>query len=111
MNISPPTALYSSTRPTAAGPEIPHELPGTHSGHRVGPHPAGGLTGTPPYRRPPPATRTETVNDTAAPERHDGEVERFVNVSASTRLWVQETGKGGTSPLLLIMGANASGLA
>jgi pimeloyl-ACP methyl ester carboxylesterase len=38
-------------------------------------------------------------------------VERFVTVSTSTRLWVQETGESGTSPLLLIMGATYSGLA
>lgn len=38
-------------------------------------------------------------------------VERFVAISSSTRLWVHEIGEVDASPLLLIMGANASGLA
>jgi pimeloyl-ACP methyl ester carboxylesterase len=38
-------------------------------------------------------------------------VERFVPVSSSTRLWVQECGAADAPPLLLIMGANASGVA
>ncbi|MGH3853544.1 MAG: alpha/beta fold hydrolase [Pseudonocardiaceae bacterium] len=38
-------------------------------------------------------------------------MERFVDISADTRLWVQEIGDAGISPLLLIMGANASSMA
>ncbi len=38
-------------------------------------------------------------------------VERFVDISPSARLWVQEIGEIDASPMLLIMGANASGLA
>ncbi len=38
-------------------------------------------------------------------------VERFVEVDNDTRLWVEESGRPDGSPLLLIMGANASGLA
>ncbi|MBV8542897.1 MAG: alpha/beta hydrolase [Pseudonocardiales bacterium] len=37
-------------------------------------------------------------------------MERLVDISADTRLWVQEIGDLDTSPLLLIMGANASSM-
>jgi pimeloyl-ACP methyl ester carboxylesterase len=37
-------------------------------------------------------------------------VERFVDVAPDVRLWVDETGRADGSPLLLVMGANASGL-
>src|ERR687894_751826 len=40
-----------------------------------------------------------------------GAVERFVEISEGLRLWVEDFGRDDTSPLLLIMGANASGLA
>lgn len=38
-------------------------------------------------------------------------MERFVDISPATRLWVQEIGDGDSSPLLLIMGSNYSGVA
>jgi pimeloyl-ACP methyl ester carboxylesterase len=38
-------------------------------------------------------------------------MERFVEVTKHVRLWVDVTGRHDASPLLLIMGANASGLA
>jgi pimeloyl-ACP methyl ester carboxylesterase len=38
-------------------------------------------------------------------------VERFVDVAPGVRLWAEETGLADGSPLLLVMGANASGLA
>jgi pimeloyl-ACP methyl ester carboxylesterase len=37
-------------------------------------------------------------------------VERYVEVEPDVRLWVRETGAPGAEPLLLVMGANASGL-
>ncbi|MGH3830772.1 MAG: alpha/beta fold hydrolase [Pseudonocardiaceae bacterium] len=37
-------------------------------------------------------------------------MERFVDISAGTRLWVEEIGDAGASPLLLIMGANSSSM-
>ncbi|WP_369134047.1 alpha/beta fold hydrolase [Modestobacter sp. I12A-02662] len=37
-------------------------------------------------------------------------MERFVDVAPGVRLWVEETGPADGSPLLLVMGANASGL-
>lgn len=48
---------------------------------------------------------------TAARGCHSGRVERFVALSSNTRLWVQQVGDVMSSPLLLVMGANASGLA
>lgn len=38
-------------------------------------------------------------------------MERFVEVGPGVRLWVEDTGSQDRSPLLLVMGANASGLA
>jgi pimeloyl-ACP methyl ester carboxylesterase len=38
-------------------------------------------------------------------------VERFVDVTPGVRLWVEESGREDGSPLLLVMGANASGMA
>jgi pimeloyl-ACP methyl ester carboxylesterase len=40
----------------------------------------------------------------------DGEMERYVDVAPGVRLWVQDNGVPQAPPLLLIMGANASGL-
>ncbi|MQA98272.1 MAG: alpha/beta fold hydrolase [Streptosporangiales bacterium] len=37
-------------------------------------------------------------------------MERFVEVVPGLRLWVEESGDSGAAPLLLIMGANASGM-
>lgn len=38
-------------------------------------------------------------------------MERYVEVSDGVRLWVEESGRQDESPLLLVMGANASGVA
>lgn len=65
---------------------------------------------TPPYPAQAPGGRAAPKPWGSAAGCHDDGVEGHVDVAPDVRLWVQDSGDRDSSPLLLVMGANASGL-